>query len=163
MEAICSWMLKAKRPQKKNLEKLIIHAAEEAGVGDCPAVSVVFLSSEQMAEANMEMLGHVGPTDVISFDLRDPDLPAEDAEAAPGIELYICPEVAEKEALKRGLPYSREVTLYIVHGFLHMAGEDDLCPEAKRKMRRAEKRVLKALEEKINFERVFGPGLVPVR
>ena len=163
MEAICSWMLKAKRPQKKNLEKLIIHAAEEAGVGDCPAVSVVFLSSEQMAEANMEMLGHVGPTDVISFDLRDPDLPAEDAEAAPGIELYICPEVAEKEALKRGLPYSREVTLYIVHGFLHMAGEDDLCPEAKRKMRRAEKRVLKALEEKINFERVVGPGLVPVR
>ena len=163
MEAICSWMLKAKRPQKKNLEKLIIHAAEEAGVGDCPAVSVVFLSSEQMAEANMEMLGHVGPTDVISFDLRDPDLPAEDAEAAPGIELYICPEVAEKEALKRGLSYSREVTLYIVHGFLHMAGEDDLCPEAKRKMRRAEKRVLKALEEKINFERVFGPGLVPVR
>ena len=44
MEAICSWMLKTKRPQKKNLEKLIILAAEEAGVGDCPAVSVVFLS-----------------------------------------------------------------------------------------------------------------------
>ena len=82
METICSWMLNARRPQKKNLEKLIVLAAEEAGVGDCPAVSVVFLSSEQMAEANMEMLGHVGPTDVISFDLRDPDLPEEEAEAA---------------------------------------------------------------------------------
>ena len=161
MKTICSWMLNAKRPPKKNLEKLIVLAAEEAGVGDCPAVSVVFLSSEQMAEANMEMLGHAGPTDVISFDLRDPDLPAE--EDAPGIELYICPEVAAKEALKRDLPYSREVTLYIVHGFLHMAGEDDLTPEAKRKMRRAEKRVLSALEQKINFERVFGQGLIPVR
>ena len=161
MKTIYSWMLNAKRPSKKNLEKLIMLAAEGAGVGDCPAVSVVFLSSEQMAEANMAMLGHVGPTDVISFDLRDPDLPAE--EDAPGIELYICPEVAAKEALKRGLPYSREVTLYIVHGFLHMAGEDDLTPEAKRKMRRAEKRVLSVLEQKINFERVFGQGLIPVR
>ena len=80
MKTICSWMLKTKRPQKKNLEKLITLAAEEAGVGDCPVVSVVFLSSEQMAEANMEMLGHVGPTDVISFDLRDPDLPEEEEE-----------------------------------------------------------------------------------
>ena len=67
------------------------------------------------------------------------------------------------DTLKRGLPYSREITLYIVHGFLHMAGEDDLTPEAKRKMRRAEKRVLSVLEQKINFERVFGQGLIPVR
>lgn len=163
MKTICSWMLNAKRPPRKALEKLIISAAENAGVGDCPAVSVVFLSAEQMAEANMEMLGHEGATDVISFDLRDPDLPMEESEDAPGIELYICPEVAVKEAKKRDLPYAREVTLYIVHGFLHMAGEDDLCPEAKRKMRRAEKRVLKAMEEKINFERVFGQGLIPVR
>lgn len=111
----------------------------------------------------MEMLGHVGATDVISFDLRDPLLPEELEEESPGIELYICPEVAAKEALKRNLPYSREVTLYIVHGFLHMAGEDDLTPAAKRKMRRAESRVLKRLEQKINFERVFGQGLVPVR
>ena len=163
MKTICSWMLNAKRPQKKILERLIELAAEEAGVGDCPAVSVVFLSSEQMAEANWEMLRHTGPTDVISFDLRDPLLPAEEEEEAPGIELYICPEVAAKEALKRNLPYSREVTLYIVHGFLHMAGEDDLDPAAKRKMRRAEKRVLNAMEEEINFERVFGAGLEPLR
>ena len=39
METICSWMLNAKRPQKKNLEKLIVLAAEEAGVGDCPGRS----------------------------------------------------------------------------------------------------------------------------
>lgn len=161
MKTICSWMLNAKRPPRKMLEKLICLAAEYAGVGDCPAVSVVFLSAEQMAEVNMETLGHSGPTDVISFDLRDPELPEEDQEEAPGIELYICPEVAEKEAAKRNLPYASEVSLYIVHGFLHMAGEDDLCPEAKRKMRRAEKRVLKAMEQNINFERVFGQGLIP--
>jgi probable rRNA maturation factor len=154
-------MLNAKRPARKQLEQLITLAAETAGVGDCPAVSVVFLSAEQMAEVNMETLGHVGPTDVISFDLRDPDLPAE--EDSPGIELYICPEVAAFEAEKRSLPYAREVTLYIVHGFLHMAGEDDLNPAAKRKMRRAEKRVIQKMEQKINFERVFGAGLVPLR
>ena len=163
MKTICFWMLNAKRPPRKMLEKLIVLAAQETGAGDCPAVSVVFLSAEQMAEANMEMLGHEGPTDVISFDLRDPSLPRETEDVSPGIELYICPEVAAAEAEKRRLPYAGEVTLYLVHGFLHMAGEDDLTPQAKRKMRRAEKRVIRSLESKINFERVFGAGLIPVR
>lgn len=156
-------MLNAKQPPRRKLEKLIELAAEAAGAGDCPAVSVVFLSAERMAEANMEMLGHKGPTDVISFDLRDPGLPRETEDLSPGIELYICPEVAEKEAEKRGLPYAGEVTLYLVHGFLHMAGEDDLTPQAKRRMRRAEKRVIRQLESKMDLERVFGTGLIPRR
>lgn len=161
MKTICSWMLNAKRPPRKHLDQLIKLAAEYSGAGECPLVSVVFLSAEQMAEVNMETLGHTGATDVISFDLRDPEFPPE--EDSPGIELYICPEVAEREAEKRSLPYAREVTLYIVHGFLHMAGEDDLDPVSKRKMRRAEKRVMKAMEQEINFERVFGEGIVPLR
>ena len=51
------------------------------------------------------------------------------------------------KAEKRSLPYSRELTLYIAHGFLHAAGYDDLQPELKRKMRRAERRVMEALPE----------------
>ncbi len=72
------------------------------------------------------------------------------------MEVYVCPDVARREAEKRGLPYSHEVTLYMSHGLLHAAGEDDLVPEKKRRMRRREKQVLAALEKDFNFERIFG-------
>ena len=39
----------------------------------------------------------------------------------------------------------------MVHGLLHASGYDDLSPELKRKMRRAEKRVLTALEKDFVF------------
>ena len=112
-----------------------------------------------MAELNWESLRHEGPTDVISFDLRIqeenfPGIEKEEFEA--DVEIYVCPDVARREARKRNLPYSREVVLYMAHGLLHTAGEDDLIPEKKRKMRRREKQVLAALEKTYNFERIFG-------
>ena len=77
------------------------------------------------------------------------------------VDLLLCPAVAEREAAKRNLPYSRELALYLVHGLLHASGYDDLRPDLKRKMRRAEKRVMNALEEEFSFPSVFPPPLPP--
>jgi probable rRNA maturation factor len=41
--------------------------------------------------------------------------------------------------------YRDELILYIVHGWLHLAGYDDVTPREKRKMRAAETRALKLL------------------
>jgi probable rRNA maturation factor len=41
--------------------------------------------------------------------------------------------------------FSTELTLYLVHGWLHLAGYDDLVPAKKRAMRRAESRALALL------------------
>ncbi len=41
--------------------------------------------------------------------------------------------------------FSAELTLYLVHGWLHLAGFDDLAPEKKRAMRRAEARAMRLL------------------
>jgi probable rRNA maturation factor len=41
--------------------------------------------------------------------------------------------------------FSTELTLYVVHGWLHLAGYDDLQPAKKRRMRAAEKRALALL------------------
>ena len=73
------------------------------------------------------------------------------------MEIIICPAVAAREAAKRSLPYSRELTLYLVHGLLHAAGQDDLKPELKRVMRRREASALRQLSEKFNLDTVF-PG-----
>lgn len=160
MRTICSWMRQQeKRPNKKFLERLAADAALAAGLPDTLDVAVVFLPEKKMAELNWESLRHEGPTDVISFDLRIqeenfPGIEKEEFEA--DVEIYVCPDVARREARKRNLPYSREVVLYMAHGLLHTAGEDDLIPEKKRKMRRREKQVLAALEKTYNFERIFG-------
>ena len=141
------------------LEKLASSAALEAGLPDSLDISAVFLPDRRMAELNEAALGHSGPTDVISFDLRVPECCFAKTEEDPfeaDVELYICPDVARREAEKRNLPYAREVTLYLVHGLLHAAGEDDLEPAKKRRMRRQEKRVLSKLEKQFDFERIFG-------
>lgn len=160
MRTICSWTRQSeKRPKLKTLEKLTALAAKEAGLPDSLDVSLVFLPDSRMAELNEASLGHHGPTDVISFDLRTPGCvfpKTEEDEFEADVEVYVCPDVARREAKKRGLPYSREVTLYLSHGLLHAAGEDDLVPEKKRRMRRREKQVLAALEKEFDFESIFG-------
>lgn len=146
-------------PSRRRLRKMTAEAARLAGLRDVPGgVCVSFLSPAGIERVNEDFLGHHGPTDVISFDYRsgddDPRFAAEDgfdpedvSDADPSIELIVCPAVAYAQAVKRGLPYAEEVTLYVVHGLLHAAGYDDLNPKAKRVMRRAEKRVMKGLRE----------------
>ncbi|MBR2425505.1 MAG: rRNA maturation RNase YbeY [Lentisphaeria bacterium] len=141
-------------PSRKKLIALVQEIVRLAGGPEVKSATVTFLTPEAMAEVNESFLGHTGSTDVISFDYRtcgEPDamFSVEDEEDGedipPCVELFICPAVAQREAEKRSLPYSRELTLYIAHGFLHAAGYDDLQPELKRKMRRAEHRVMSAL------------------
>jgi probable rRNA maturation factor len=48
-----------------------------------------------------------------------------------------------RPSLQKG--FSSELTLYIVHGWLHLAGYDDLQPAKKRRMRAAEKRAMTLL------------------
>lgn len=117
-----------------------------------------------MAELNAAFVGHEGPTDVICFDYRESKigLPGvDDEEDRVDVEIIVCPAVALREAEKRSLPYSRELTLYLVHGLLHAAGEDDLKPELKRKMRRREHKTMNELDALFPVDSLF-PEPVPM-
>ena len=142
-------------PPRTKLRALIAAVTGAA----CPGlqrVSLSFLRPDRMAEINERHLGHHGPTDVICFDYRDTVMPDDDD--TPQVELFLCPAVAAREAAKRDLPYSRELTLYIVHGFLHAGGFDDLKPELKRRMRAAERRVCGKLPDTLSGIFLFHPG-----
>ena len=159
MRTICSWTRqREKRPKLKILETLVCRAARAAGLPEETDLSLVFLPDRAMAELNESSLNHQGPTDVICFDLRASELRMPKGEEFDAdVEIYVCPDVARREAEKRALPYAREVVLYVVHGLLHAAGEDDLVPAKKRRMRRREKQLLAILEKEFQFESVFGP------
>ena len=123
MRTICSWTRqREKRPKLKILETLGCRAARAAGLPEETDLSLVFLPDRAMAELNESSLNHQGPTDVICFDLRasEPRMPKGE-EFDADVEIYVCPDVARREAEKRALPYAREVVLYVVHGLLHAA------------------------------------------
>lgn len=82
-------------------------------------VSITFLDERAMAQLNRKHLRHSGPTDVISFGF------SRAAKSDPVVgDIYICPDVARKNALSRGEPIRRELTRLVVHGTLHILGYD---------------------------------------
>ncbi len=138
------------------MRSLARKAAELAGSGlgpeDC--LGLTFVGLEEMAQVNSSFVGHEGPTDVICFDYRQ-GAGQEPCGDDLSVDIVICPEVALREALKRRLPYARELVLYMVHGLLHAAGEDDLSPVPRKRMRRLEREIVADLKKKFIFSMVF--------
>ena len=56
-------------------------------------------------------------------------------------------ERAETEASSRGVSFARELTLYLLHGWLHLEGFDDLSEKDCQEMRSAEAETLDAIEK----------------
>jgi len=115
--------------------------AAEAVLGGRKGITVVLVSDGEMAELHERYLGVKGPTDVLSF---------------PTGEIVVSADTAAREADARGIPPLHELVLYVVHGALHLDGYDDKKPEARRRMRAAERKVLGEL----GYGDVFGaaPG-----
>jgi probable rRNA maturation factor len=100
-------------------------------------LSLAFLADDALAALHEKFLDDPAPTDVITFP-GDPD-----AELAG--EICVSVDRAAAEATRRRRPFARELTLYLVHGWLHLAGLDDLTPAGRRAMRRGERRLLQAI------------------
>ena len=136
-------------PTIKKVETIAKLAAELAGLElpDEAVLSVVIAGPCVMRQVNRDFLGHDYLTDVICFDYRDdPTFSPDDV----AVEILISPDMAEIQAAensKKRTPGS-ELLLYLAHGILHAAGERDSTPEQKRRMRREERSLLKALADR---------------
>lgn len=62
-------------------------------------------------------------------------------------EVYICANVAKNYALENSLSPLQELILYVIHGFLHLIGFDDIDPEDEKLMRQMEKITLDYLKK----------------
>jgi probable rRNA maturation factor len=107
----------------------------------CPPgeLSLVFLTDDALARIHADFMDDPTPTDVITFE----------GDQAAGLAGEICVSADTAAAYVRasGGDFAAELTLYLVHGWLHLAGYDDLWPDRKRRMRAAEKRALRVLTE----------------
>ncbi len=122
--------------------------------GSTQKISVAFVSLSKIAKINEEFVGHEGITDVISFDYRGADTLNDEYTVIA--ELIVSHEKAFFEAQKRrNTSFAEELTLYMVHGLLHVHGFDDLTPGDRRKMRRAERKIMAALKIEFDLSKIF--------
>lgn len=101
-------------------------------------VSISIVDDQTIRQLNAEQLGHDWATDVISFVI-------ERAGDAVDGEVVASWDTAARLAPQAGWDATDELLLYVVHGMLHVAGLDDIAPEDRKEMRRAEQNCLLAI------------------
>lgn len=102
---------------KRRVADLARAVLEAEGVRDA-IISFAFVRASTIAAVNREHLGHKGPTDVISF-------PLAAAGGAPlGGDVYICPDVAARNAIEHGVGLREEIARLVVHATLHVLGHE---------------------------------------
>ncbi len=117
----------------------ILDAYREKFLGGCPdgELSLAFMTDAKLAKLHADFLDDPTTTDVITFE-GQPEF------GAAG-EICVSADTAAAYSKTNDRDFSEELTLYVVHGWLHLAGYDDLEPAKKRKMRAAEARAMKLL------------------
>jgi probable rRNA maturation factor len=109
--------------------------------GGCPdgELSLAFLTDPALARIHADFLSDPTTTDVITFE-------GNPALSSAG-EICVSADTAANYAKLHDRGFSEELTLYVVHGWLHLAGFDDLKPALKRQMRAAEKKAMALLHD----------------
>lgn len=111
------------------------------GSGD---LSVVFLNGISMKDLHEQYLRDDTLTDVITFD--------GDSSMSFAGEICVSPDYATVSSQEHNVMFSEELSLYLVHGYLHLYGLNDILQEDIAMMRSAEKKCMNILREK---------GLIP--
>lgn len=119
-------------------------------------LSITVVDNAAIHEINREHLQHDYPTDVISFQLdwSCPDASADERAqlfsgrsegASVEGEIIVSAEYASEMAAECGWSVQNELTLYAIHGMLHICGYDDLTVNEKDIMRSRERAILLGL------------------
>ncbi|WP_194844265.1 rRNA maturation RNase YbeY [Candidatus Clavichlamydia salmonicola] len=115
-------------------------------------IDIRFVSDRKIRKDHEMIFNDPSPTDVISLPIDPPG-----SESFPSVlgELIVCPEFAfnyiKAKHLDSDNPYFfyRELTLYIVHGLLHLIGYDDILVSDKQKMQRRQRTIMLHLEKEM--------------
>lgn len=115
------------------------------------SISLAIVDNEMIHDLNIRYLQHDYPTDVLSFllesELDEASLPIpKGAPCGQGKrlegEIIVSAEMAQQSAVKYRWQPLDELTLYVVHGLLHLCGYDDLSSKKLAVMRQREREVL---------------------
>ena len=103
-------------------------------------IGLRLVSDDEMATMNRKHLNHEGPTDVLTFDLRE-----EEANADLEGEIALSVDTARREGESFGHGFEAELALYAVHGVLHLLSYRDDGKEAAAAMHVMEDQILESI------------------
>ena len=125
-------------PDLKAIQTVVDAALAEDGMESC-ALTVLIVDDAESARLHREHFDVDGTTDVMTF-------PDDSTDPETGLhllgDLAVCAEVAAREAAERGRSASDELTLYVLHGLLHLLGYDDEDPADQAEMWAVQRRLL---------------------
>jgi probable rRNA maturation factor len=131
------------RVNTRLLKTLATQVLELAGASAGYNLSIVLVTDMQIAELNARYHQVEGPTDILSFDYGNSEG-----------ELVISLDHVQAQAKRFRTTPGRELTLYLVHGILHLHGYDDRTLRSRRRMRAAERRLMGHLAQKMLLQGV---------
>jgi probable rRNA maturation factor len=133
----------------RKIARAVFAAERVAGT----TVSIALVDNVALRRVNRDFLGHDYDTDVLSF-LFESHCVARDTyrgirrrahgRAIDG-EVLVSGEMAAQMAPRFGWSAREELTLYLVHGLLHLCEYDDQTPRERRVMREREQAILAEL------------------
>ncbi len=117
--------LKIKRWIKQVIEN------DGSRVGD---ISYIFCSDERILEVNRQYLKHDFYTDIITFDYVEKDRISGD--------IFISTDRVRDNATEFNVSFEEELHRVIIHGVLHLLGQQDHTDKEKKQMRTKENKAL---------------------
>ncbi|WP_295383794.1 rRNA maturation RNase YbeY [uncultured Thiodictyon sp.] len=117
-------------PTQPDFERWAVAALE--GRRERATLTIRIVDVTEGQALNLYYRGQEHPTNVLSFPFEaPPGLPGEEADDLLG-DLVICAAVVSREAQEQGKPAPAHWAHLVVHGVLHLLGEDHLNdPEAE--------------------------------
>ena len=102
-------------------------------------INYIFCTDNRILEINCQYLQHDYFTDIITFDYSESNILSGD--------MFISLETIKSNSEKFGTTYHDELLRVIIHGFLHLCGENDKSPKEREIMSQKEDVALALLNE----------------
>ena len=99
-------------------------------------IAYIFCSDERILEINKQYLCHDYFTDIITFDYCDGIIISGD--------IFISVDTVLSNSKEFGVSFETELLRILIHGILHLCGQDDKTPELRVEMTEKEDLALKA-------------------
>ncbi|MGK5594707.1 MAG: rRNA maturation RNase YbeY [Parachlamydiaceae bacterium] len=110
----------------------------------CDEVAIHFVSTNEICKLHDIYFNDPSVTDCITLPL---DSANSDDYCILG-DVFVCPQTAKDYVSSNGGDLYEEITLYVIHGILHLLEYDDIDIEEEKMMRQAETRHLNNLKKK---------------
>lgn len=122
--------------EKQKVNRWIKDVAADYGkkIGD---IAYLFCTDERILEVNNQYLKHDYFTDIITFDYSERNIISGD--------IFISLDTVKSNADEFGVSFNDELHRIIIHGILHLCGQDDKTPELRKEMTNKENKALEKL------------------